>query len=262
MPSFHSEKVAVVTGSSRGIGKAIALRLASDGANVVVCARSERSTEKLPGSIVETADAILTLGRRALAIRMDVTNDREVEAMVHAVMNEFGRVDILINNAALAGLAGPGRPFLESDPQLLDRFYRTNVRAPYLISSRIGAAMANAGGGAIVNVSSRMGRLPAKTPMPRRAAGEVNMGYGISKAALDRFSAAIAEELFGYKIAVIGVYPGLTKLERLAGHTQLDLSGAESPEVTAKAVSFLCRDPMRHTGQFFISSEVVRQNEL
>jgi dehydrogenase/reductase SDR family protein 1 len=88
------------------------------------------------------------------------------------------------------------------------------------------------------------------------------MGYGISKAALDRFSAAIAGELFQYNIAVIGVYPGLTMLERLAGHAQLDLSGAESPEVTAKAVSFLCRDPMKHTGRFFIPRDVVQENGL
>ena len=156
----------------------------------------------------------------------------------------------------------PANLFSKADPELLDSFYRTNVRAPYLISSRIGAVMANTGGGAIVNISSRMGRLPGPTPTPRRAGGEVNMGYGISKAALDRFSAAIAVELFRYKIAVIGVYPGLTMLERLAGHTHLDLFGAESPEVTAKAVSFLCRDPMTHTGQFFISREVVQQNGL
>jgi NAD(P)-dependent dehydrogenase (short-subunit alcohol dehydrogenase family) len=262
LPFLHSEKVAVVTGSSRGIGKAIALRLASEGANVAVCARSDRSTEKLPGSVGETAAAIQSLGRRALAIRMDVTNDQEIEAMVQKVVNEFGRVDILVNNAALAGLAGPGKPFLESGPELLDAFYRTNVRAPYLISRKIGAVMANGGGGAIVNISSRMGRLAGPPPTPRRSRGEVNMGYGISKAALDRFSAAIAEELLQYRIAVIGVYPGLTMLERLAGHTQLDLSGAESPEVTAKAVSFLCRDPMTHTGRFFISRDVVQQNGL
>ena len=88
------------------------------------------------------------------------------------------------------------------------------------------------------------------------------MGYGISKAALDRFSAAIAAELFQYSIAVIGVYPGLTMLERLVGHPQLDMSGAESPEVTAKAVSFLCRDPMTHAGRFFISRDVVRLHGL
>ncbi len=262
MPNYHLGKVAVVTGSSRGIGKAIALRLASEGANVVVCARSERSTERLPGSVGETAAAIKSFGGGALAIHIDVTNDEAIEAMIQTVMKEFGRVDILINNAALAGLAGPGKPFLRSSPELLDSFYRTNVRAPYLISSRIGAEMAKAGGGAIVNISSRLGHLPGATPTPRQSGGEVNMGYGISKAALDRFSAAIATELFPYKIAVIGVYPGLTKLERLAGHAQLDLSGAESPEVTAKAVSFLCRDPMTHTGRFFISREVVRHNGL
>src|SRR5690348_8620129 len=102
----HTGKTAIVTGSSRGIGKAIALKLAADGANVVVCARSTESTPELPGSIDETAAAIQALGRRALAIRTDVTNDSEVAAMVARTLEELGRIDILVNNAALAGLMG------------------------------------------------------------------------------------------------------------------------------------------------------------
>jgi NAD(P)-dependent dehydrogenase (short-subunit alcohol dehydrogenase family) len=254
LQAVHQGKIALVTGSSRGIGKAIALKLAADGADVAVCARSERSTELLPGSIGETASAIQALGRRALAIRVDVTNDDDVRSMVDDVMREFGRVDILVNNAALAGLAGPGRPYLEGDASLIDMFYRTNVRAPFVISRLIGAHMATADGGVIVNISSGMGRLPQRAAGSRRAG--VHMGYAISKAALDRFGAAIAAELWGHRIAVITVYPGLTLIERVAGRTDINLSGAESPNVTANAVSFLCQDSMAHSGTFVIARDV------
>lgn len=263
LPSSHSGKVAIITGSSRGIGKAIALKLAEEGADVAVCARSEQSTAKLPGSIGETSARIRTLGRRALAIRMDVTSDQDVQTMVDKVMNAFGRIDILVNNAALSGLAGPGKPFLESDSRLLDRFFCTNVRGPFVISSLVGAEMARAGGGVIVNISSRMGRLPTPgTAGRQRLASEVNMGYAITKAALDRFSAAIAAELLRQNIAVITVYPGLTAIERLVARTEIDLSGAESPQITANAVSFLCKDPMTYTGQFLVASEVVLRHQL
>ena len=256
---LHLGKVAIVTGSSRGIGKAIALQLAAEGADIAVCARSEQSTKELPGSIGETAALIHGLGRRAVAIRVDVTNDREVISMVQRVVHEFGQVDILVNNAALAGLAGPGKPFLESDTRLLDRFYLNNVRAPFVLSRLLGPQMVKAGGGAIINISSRMGRLPAGTERP---GARIDRGYAISKAALDRFSAAIAMELLPYNIAVVTVYPGLTRLERLSGRTDVDLTGAENPEVTAKAVEFLCRNPMAYTGQFMISREVVSKNQL
>ena len=254
----HSGKVAIVTGSSRGIGKAIALQLAADGADVAVCARSERSTDSLPGSIVETAEAVGALGRRAIAIRVDVTSDPDVRHMVERVMGYFGRVDILVNNAALAGLAGPGKPFIESDAGLLDLFYRTNVRAPFLISSLVAAQMTSSGGGAIVNISSRMGRMPAGLRQSPAHRG-VNMGYAITKAALDRFSAAIAEELLSARIGVITVYPSLTYIERLAGRKDIDWTGADSPEVTALAVSHVCREPMAHTGRVLSARDVVSQ---
>src|SRR5712672_2848550 len=92
-------RVAVVTGSSRGIGKALALRLAREGADVVVAAKSETATAKLPGSIYETADEIRALGRRALAIPTDVRSDDAVRAMIERTVGELGRIDILVNNA-------------------------------------------------------------------------------------------------------------------------------------------------------------------
>ncbi len=266
-------KVALVTGSSRGIGKAIALQLAREGADVAVCARSEQSSEDRPGSIGETAEAVRALGRRALAVRMDVTNDDEVRAGVDRALAEFGRVDILVNNA---GVMGGGAPFLGGDPGLLDHFYRTNVRAPYVISQIVGAKMAEqSGGGVIINISSGAARLPAAPPPQASPAGGGRGGqmagprglgtvYGLSKAAIDRFGAGIAAELREKAIAVITIYPGFTLTERVARTLPpgADTSFAERPETTAKAVAFLCRDPMPYTGRIVNSREIVDQNEL
>src|SRR6476646_10459929 len=92
-------RVAIVTGASRGIGKALALRLAQEGADVVVAAKSVQSTDRLPGSIHETADEIRALGRRAIAVPTDVRNEESVQRMIERAVDELGRLDILVNNA-------------------------------------------------------------------------------------------------------------------------------------------------------------------
>src|ERR1041385_3098037 len=94
-----SGRVAIVTGASRGIGKALALRLAKEGADIVIAAKSEVSTEKLPGSIYETAEEVLALGRRALPVVVDVRSDDAIRGMVEQTIAKFGRIDILVNNA-------------------------------------------------------------------------------------------------------------------------------------------------------------------
>src|SRR5690242_8334432 len=106
-------RVAVVTGASRGIGKALALRLAREGADVVVAAKSEQSTEKLPGSIHETAAEIRALGRRALAVATDVRDEDAIRNMVERTISELGRLDILVNNAGAIWT----RPILETPPK-------------------------------------------------------------------------------------------------------------------------------------------------
>ena len=97
-----SGRVAVVTGASRGIGKALALRLAREGADVVIAAKSEQSSDKLPGSIYETAEEVRSLGRRALAVVTDVRSEDAVRAMMERTIVEFGRVDNWPLGAALA----------------------------------------------------------------------------------------------------------------------------------------------------------------
>lgn len=253
------DKVAIVTGSSRGIGKAIALELARDGAAVLVCARTEQASNDNPGSIGETAEAIRAAGGKALAVKLDVTVDAELEAVVERTIAELGAIDILVNNA---GALGGGGPFLGGEPALLDFFYRTNLRAPYVLSQIVGSKMAEGGGGVIFNISSGLARIPGPAQGGRRPGGP-GVVYGTSKAALDRFASGVAPELQKQNIAIINIYPGFTLTERLARRMQgTDTSRMERPETTAKAVAFLCRNPMPHTGMIVVAREVFDKNNL
>jgi len=125
MPPPPEGKVALVIGSSRGIGKATALELAREGCDIVVCARSLEATDDYPGSIGETAEAVRALSRRALAVKMDVFEDDNLISAVEAARAEFGRIDILVNNAAFMASG----PILESKVDDLDKAYRASVRA-------------------------------------------------------------------------------------------------------------------------------------
>jgi len=255
-------KVALITGSSRGIGKATALQLARDGADIVVCARSLESTEDSPGSIGQTADEIRALGRRALAVKLDVFEDAEMRNAVEEAMREFGRIDILVNNAAHMA----GAPILEADVAGLEKSFAANVRAPFVLTQLVAPQLIAQGGGAIINISSGAARNPPppdEAP-PNRPRFQRGPEYGISKAALDRLSTGIAEELGEKNIAVVSVWPGFTLTERLSRRAipGIDMSTAEPMETTAKAVAFICRDPMRHNGRVLVAREVVDANGL
>ncbi len=121
-------RVAVVTGASRGIGKALAIRLAREGAAVTVAAKSEHSTERLPGSIHETAGEIRALGGRALAIPTDVRDEDAIRNSIERTVAEFGRLDILVNNAGAIWL----QPILKTPPKRFDLMMGVNARAAYV----------------------------------------------------------------------------------------------------------------------------------
>ena len=250
-------RVAVVTGGSRGIGKVIALELAAGGADVVITGRSEEPNEGKPGwSLREAAEEIERHGGRVLPVVMDVARDDDIERLVAGVLGKFGRADILVNNAARMGAGGP---FLGGDPALFDEFLTTNLRAPYLLAQKFGSVMAEHGGGVIVNITSGAARMPAPLP-PRGRGGQrrepgVGIGYGVTKAGLNRWAAGVAEELRESNIAIVNVDPGLTRTERnrLNPRPGVDYSLADPPEVTARAVAFICRDHMPFTGQIVVA---------
>lgn len=255
MPVEIEGAVAVITGSSRGIGKAVALELARIGADVVVCARTESERDDLPGSIAQTAEAIRAIGRRALAVRMDVSNEADVRAMVDRTVAEFGKIDILINNAGIT--SGPS--LLDSEVADLDQFLAINVRGAYLCSRLIAPVMIEGGnGGCIINVSSGAGRIVEGSEPANRSRFLL---YGMSKSALDRFTVGIADELMPHNISAISLYPGFTLTERtlLMLPPGFDTSRAEPPETSAKAVAILCRNVMAYTGQIVNARELLNK---
>lgn len=262
-------RVAIVTGSSRGIGRVIALELAREGADVVLCARGNSANAGQGQTIEETAAEVETLGHRALGLRLDISQEADLRRLVEETIARFGRIDILVNNAAAMG---GGAPFIGGDIGLLDHFYRTNVRTPYALSQLVAPIMAANGGGAIVNISSGASRNPAPPAEQRAVAPDSRIArptgigpvYGISKAALDRFATGVAAELAAQNIAIVTVNPGFTMTERTLAYIAegADTSQMEPPEMTARAVAFVCEDPMAHTGRIYAARALCAEHNL
>jgi NAD(P)-dependent dehydrogenase (short-subunit alcohol dehydrogenase family) len=227
-------KVAIVTGASRGIGKAIALGFAKEGAKVVVAARSETApNERLPGTIHETVTEIEKLGGEALAVRCDVTDEASVTAMVEAALQKFGRIDVLVNNAAI------DFPFPARDMPLKrwEIVLKVNTTGPFLCSKAVLPTMIKQGGGSIVNITSNAGA--------ERGSGTVGYSaiYGVSKAALDRFTWALAAEEGKHNIAVNAVKPwGVVSTEGMRMWAKPeDQIGWKSPASMVACVKFLAK---------------------
>jgi len=213
-------KVAIVTGASRGIGKAIALACASEGAKVVVAARTERRDQsKLPGTIYETAEAIQAAGGEALPVRCDVTDEQQVVDLIKKTLDAFGAIDILVNNAAVQ-INGP---ITQVSTKHWDLGIRVNVRGPFLAMKFALPHMIERRAGSIINVTS--GAALSASPMVTN--------YVITKVALERLSAIVAEQCRPHNIAVNCFDPGpvLTEGARTVLPKDFDLSRHRPPEV-------------------------------
>ncbi len=184
-------QVALVTGAGRGIGRAIALALSDAGAAVAVCARSE-------DEVIGVAGQIEGCGRRALAVRCDVTDRQEVDGMVAAVLEALGPVDLLVNNA---GQYGPVGPLAATDPDEWWRVLEVNLRGPLYCTRAVLPGMLARVRGRIVNVSSGVGF--AAIPMLS--------AYVVSKTALYRLSENLATETRGHGVMVFAIDPGLVR---------------------------------------------------
>ena len=191
--------VALITGGSRGLGKAIAVAYAQEGAHVIVTSSTDSPTG-LPGTAEQTAQAISQLGGSAVGIACDVTNEVEVNNAVSRVVEQYGKVDVLVNNA---GIMIPCEPFLEIDPQRWDELMLVNTRGPYLTCRAVVPIMIRQRSGSIINIGSNAGA-------EHRWGGTA---YCSSKAALHMFNMCLAEELKEYNIAVNVLSPGGLKSE-------------------------------------------------
>lgn len=190
-------KVAIVTGASRGIGEYIALHLARAGAAVVVAARTEQVTDKrLPGTIHSVAEQIVAEGGRALPVRLDVRDPDSISACVQRTVEEFGRLDIVVNNAAILV---PGT--LEAvQPRHIDLIWQIDLRGPLLLMRDALPHLKAAGGGHIINISSVAAVFPGPGPYSSPRGG--GQFYGMVKAGLERYSQGLAMEVQADNISV------------------------------------------------------------
>jgi 7-alpha-hydroxysteroid dehydrogenase len=190
-----TDKVAIVTGAGRGIGRGIALALAEAGADVVAAARSA-------DQIAETVTEVEARGRRAIAVPTDVTEREQLEALVAAAVESFGRIDILVNNAG----GWPPQPLLRTSERAFEQAFRFNVTSAFLMTRFVVPHMVEtAGGGAIVNISSRAGSMVQ--------AGFTS--YGTAKAALSFMTKMMAPEL-APKVRVNAIEVGGVETDALA----------------------------------------------
>jgi NAD(P)-dependent dehydrogenase (short-subunit alcohol dehydrogenase family) len=254
-------RTAIVTGASRGIGAAIAQRLASAGASVAVLARSlETHPPDMPGTLLDVVAAIERDGGRAAAIRCDVLDSESRKRAVSAVHERFGPVDILVNNAAY-GRYKPFESFTDRDVSLT---LEANVRAPLEFSQLVVPDMRARGRGWILNISSATAEHPAGPPFIAWEQMGGHMLYGCSKAALNRFSSGLAAELYDAGIAVNALAPVAAVItpgvEAMGIAQWLEPSMIEPVEAMAEAAVALCScDPSRLTGRVAYSLRLLEE---
>ena len=238
------ERVAVVTGATRGVGRGVASELARQGARVFVTGRS--APDHGP------------LGERITGIRCDHRVDGEVEAAFARIVREANTIDILVNNVwgGYEGMLEDGqftwpKPFWEQPLWRWDAMFAAGVRAHYHASQLAARTMIAQRRGLIVNISfwaaqKRIG----------------NVAYGVSKAATDKMTADMAAELKPFSVSVVSLYPGLVRTEKVMEASQwLDLSNSESPEFIGRAVAALAADPdvLRLTGKVLVAAAVAQE---
>ena len=256
-----SGKVAIVTGSSRGIGKATSLGLAREGVKVVVAARSETERPGVPGTIHGTVAEIQAAGGTALAVRCNLREEEDIFALVQSTLEAYGRVDVLVNNAGI----GSYRSFLETTVKQWDLVMDIDLRAPFICCKAVAPIMVDQGSGSIINVSSHGAtNIYSSTLGEDRDAGIALVGqeYGTAKAGLERFYRGLAAELGPYNIAVNvlkPLRPVITEGFR-AQRPDGDFSTWATPEAMVKAAIHLAgQDAHGLTGATVTAEELVRR---
>jgi NAD(P)-dependent dehydrogenase (short-subunit alcohol dehydrogenase family) len=253
-------KVAIVTGASRGVGAATAIALAEQGCAVVCAARStDAAPKRLPGTIDAVVEQIRAAGGDALAIPTNLASEEDVVAMVSRTAEHFGRLDVLVNNAAITFVGD-----LQMPTKRYDLIMDVNVRAPFIAIREAVPHLRAAGGGSIVNVSSAA----ALMPVPHMSV------YGVSKLALEHVTLDAARELYPDNIAVncFRIDIPVATEGFMANVPDGDHDSWEPAEVAAEGIVWMLRQPLPYTGwresmqqlglrEGIMASQAKRQND-
>ena len=236
-----SGKVAIVTGASRGIGRGIAEELIECGATVYITGRTAED--------MKYADAGGT------AIICDHRDDDQVEAVFNRIQDTHGRLDVLVNNVwggyekmIENGVFTWALPFWQQPLWRWDLMFQAGIRAHYVASCFAARLMQKQGNGLIVNISSWAAQKHI-----------LNVAYGVSKAATDKMTADMAIELRNHNVAVVSLYPGLVRTEKVMESAEwLDMSNSESPRFIGRAIAALAADQniMQRTGSVLIAASL------
>lgn len=246
--------VAVVTGASRGIGRASAVALARAGFDVALLARSLHRGEgvdesdtgggrPLPGSLDETAEEVGSVGRRAIRAVSDLHDHRSLTTAIRRVLDETGRIDVLVNNAVDTG-PGSMVPFIDLTIEQLERKLRANVVSQAVVIKAVLPVMLAASKGVIIDISSHVATNDPPAPV---GSGGWGLAYAASKAAFHRFAPILAVELAGSGIRIHNVDPGYVETERQKTNAAAlgleDRYAGAPPSVPAAVVAWLAVSP-------------------
>ena len=253
-------KVAVVTGASRGIGKAIALLFAEEGARVVCAARTvNEGDHQLEGSLNTTVQEIADAGGEAAAIAANVSEEDDCVRLIEQAQERFGSVDVLVNNAALNYYY----PVVDYPTSRWLRAFAVNFQGPFMLSKAVLPDMIERGSGAIVNISSAAAVGAGRGPYQGRG-GRGGVMYASTKAALEVFTQGLAAEVYEHGVSVtcvapsqIVTTPGTIYHDMISG---LDDPREEPPELMAKSVLLLATEPLDSvTGRVTYSQQILKE---
>lgn len=246
---LFENKVIIITGASRGIGKSIALKLAKEGANIVIAAKSVEEDPRLGGTIYQTANEVELNGGKALAVQCDIRNDEQIASLVQQTVEKFGGIDVLINNASAINLSTAEK----LEPKRFDLMYDINVRGTMLLSAACIPYLKKAGNAHIINLS------PPIRDMKKWLKNHV--AYTISKYNMTMIALGLSEELKPYKIAANSLWPKTTiataAVNNLLGGEAL-MKMSRTPEIIADCIHYILQQPSdTFTGQTLIDEDVL-----
>ncbi len=253
---IFANKTVFITGGSRGIGKAIALRLAQDGANIVIAAKTTEPNPKLEGTIYSAAEEITAKsgGGGVLPLQLDIRNEESITEAVNAAAARFGGIDILVNNASAINLS----PTEQLEPKRYDLMHDINVRGTFLMSRACIPYLKKAPNPHILNLS------PPLNMDPRWFAS--HLAYTMSKYGMSMVVLGLAEELRKDKIAAKALWPKTTiataAVQNLLGGDFL-MQRSRKPEIVADAAFYILSRPSAEcTGNFFIDEDILAQEGI